>query len=195
MPGRASRPAQQCGGRSGLAGHEGGNVGRRTLALLEMAVDALRAIEAASRGTARRRSRVERPRSCLLHTDRQRPGRGKSPAGVQGGLQGREDRGALDATGVASFIRVTDVQFGSPVEEIARIAGHSSTRTTEVVYRRELRPILTTCAEAMDRLFNPACPNLCLPSPCSYKAMCPRYEGNPDAAFVHGGDDGSWGDV
>jgi hypothetical protein len=42
---------------------------------------------------------------------------------------------------------------GVPVEEIARIAGHSSTRTTEVVYRRELRPILTTGAEAMDRLF------------------------------------------
>ena len=44
---------------------------------------------------------------------------------------------------------------GVPMEEIARIAGHSSTRTTEVVYRRELRPILTTGAEAMDRLFNP----------------------------------------
>ena len=32
-------------------------------------------------------------------------------------------------------------------------AGHSSSRTTEVVYRRELRPVLTTGAEAMDRLF------------------------------------------
>ena len=40
-------------------------------------------------------------------------------------------------------------------EEIARIAGHSSSRTTEVVYRRELRPVLTTGAEAMDKLFNP----------------------------------------
>src|SRR6185312_11143365 len=42
---------------------------------------------------------------------------------------------------------------GVPVEEIARLAGHSNTRTTEVVYRRELRPILTTGAEAMDSLF------------------------------------------
>jgi hypothetical protein len=42
---------------------------------------------------------------------------------------------------------------GVPVEEIARLAGHSSSRTTEVVYRRELRPVLTTGAEAMDRLF------------------------------------------
>ena len=30
---------------------------------------------------------------------------------------------------------------------------HSNSRTTEVVYRRELRPVLTTGAEAMDRLF------------------------------------------
>jgi integrase len=47
---------------------------------------------------------------------------------------------------------------GVPVEEIARLAGHSNTRTTEVVYRRELRPVLTTWAEAMDRLFPPAAP-------------------------------------
>jgi hypothetical protein len=43
---------------------------------------------------------------------------------------------------------------GVPVEEIARLAGHSSTRTTAVVYRRELRPVLTTGAEAMDRLLS-----------------------------------------
>jgi integrase len=42
---------------------------------------------------------------------------------------------------------------GVPVEEIARLAGHSNTRTTEVVYRRELRPVLTAGAEAMDKLF------------------------------------------
>lgn len=49
---------------------------------------------------------------------------------------------------------------GVPVEEIARLAGHSNTRTTEVVYRRELRPVLTTGAEAMDRLF----PNSSVPA-------------------------------
>src|SRR6266567_4289439 len=32
---------------------------------------------------------------------------------------------------------------GTPAEEIARLAGHSSTRTTEVIYRRELRSVLT----------------------------------------------------
>ena len=39
---------------------------------------------------------------------------------------------------------------GTPVEEIARLAGHSSTRTTEVIYRKELRPVLTRGAETMD---------------------------------------------
>jgi integrase len=43
---------------------------------------------------------------------------------------------------------------GTPVEEIARLAGHSSTRTTEVIYRRELRPVLTRGAEAMDALLS-----------------------------------------
>jgi hypothetical protein len=42
---------------------------------------------------------------------------------------------------------------GVPVEEIARLTGHSISRKTEVVYRHELRPILTTEAEAMDKLF------------------------------------------
>jgi site-specific recombinase XerD len=43
---------------------------------------------------------------------------------------------------------------GTPVEEIARLAGHSSTRTTEVIYRRELRPVLTRGAEAMDAILS-----------------------------------------
>ena len=32
------------------------------------------------------------------------------------------------------------------IEEIARLAGHASTRTTEIVYRRELRPVITSAA-------------------------------------------------
>jgi integrase len=42
---------------------------------------------------------------------------------------------------------------GVSIEEIARLAGHASTRTTEVVYRRELRPVITTGAEIMDEVF------------------------------------------
>jgi integrase len=43
---------------------------------------------------------------------------------------------------------------GVPVEEIARVAGHKQTSTTELVYRRELRPVITTGAEIMDKVFS-----------------------------------------
>lgn len=42
---------------------------------------------------------------------------------------------------------------GVSIAEIARVVGHASTRTTEVVYRRELRPVITTGAEIMDEVF------------------------------------------
>ena len=43
---------------------------------------------------------------------------------------------------------------GVPVEEIARLAGHNRTATTELVYRHELRPVITTGAEIMDRILS-----------------------------------------
>jgi integrase len=43
---------------------------------------------------------------------------------------------------------------GVSIEEIARLAGHATTRTTEIVYRRELRPVITTGAEIMDQLLS-----------------------------------------
>jgi site-specific recombinase XerD len=43
---------------------------------------------------------------------------------------------------------------GVSVEEIARLAGHQQTSTTELVNRRELRPVITTGAEIMDRIFS-----------------------------------------
>jgi integrase len=51
-----------------------------------------------------------------------------------------------------SFVSLMSHQ-GVSIEEIARLVGHASTRTTEVVYRRELRPVITTGAEIMDELF------------------------------------------
>lgn len=42
---------------------------------------------------------------------------------------------------------------GVSIEEIARLVGHATTRTTDTVYRRELRPVITTGAEIMDELF------------------------------------------
>jgi integrase len=51
-----------------------------------------------------------------------------------------------------SFVSLLSAN-GVAVEEIARVAGHSSTRTTETVYRRELRPVITTGADVMDKVF------------------------------------------
>ena len=51
-----------------------------------------------------------------------------------------------------SFVSLLS-HHGVAIEEIARLVGHASTRTTETVYRRELRPVITTGAEIMDKLF------------------------------------------
>ena len=51
-----------------------------------------------------------------------------------------------------SFVSLLSAS-GVPVEEIARLAGRLSSRTTEVVYRKELRPVLVKGAEIMDQIF------------------------------------------
>ena len=51
-----------------------------------------------------------------------------------------------------SFVSLLSAS-GVPVEEIARLAGHSSSRTTETIYRKELRPVLVKGAEVMDQIF------------------------------------------
>lgn len=43
---------------------------------------------------------------------------------------------------------------GMAIEEISRLVGHSSTNVTETVYRHELRPVISTGAEIMDKLFS-----------------------------------------
>jgi site-specific recombinase XerD len=51
-----------------------------------------------------------------------------------------------------SFVSLMSHQ-GVSIEEIARLVGYASTRTTEIVYRRELRPVITTGALIMDQIF------------------------------------------
>jgi integrase len=43
---------------------------------------------------------------------------------------------------------------GVPVEKIARLVGHSSTATTELVYRKQIRLVVQGGAEVMDKLFS-----------------------------------------
>jgi integrase len=42
---------------------------------------------------------------------------------------------------------------GLPIEDISHLVGHASTRVTELIYRKELRPTLTKGARAMDAIF------------------------------------------
>ncbi|MGW0806032.1 tyrosine-type recombinase/integrase, partial [Nonomuraea sp. NPDC002799] len=51
-----------------------------------------------------------------------------------------------------SFVSLLSDQ-GIPLEEISRLVGHSSTAVTELVYRKQIRPVLQEGATAMDRIF------------------------------------------
>jgi integrase len=43
---------------------------------------------------------------------------------------------------------------GVPLEEISRLVGHRSTAVTELVYRKQIRPVLQRGATVMDQIFN-----------------------------------------
>lgn len=45
---------------------------------------------------------------------------------------------------------------GLPLEEISRLVGHSSTAVTELVYRKQIRPVIQKGAVVMDRIFTAA---------------------------------------
>ncbi|GGY58019.1 hypothetical protein GCM10010385_03980 [Streptomyces geysiriensis] len=51
-----------------------------------------------------------------------------------------------------SFVSLLS-DHGIPPERIALLVGHSSQATTEAVYRKQLRPVITQGAEAMDDIF------------------------------------------
>jgi integrase len=42
---------------------------------------------------------------------------------------------------------------GILLDEISKLIGHSSTAVTELVYRKQIRPVLQEGAVAMDRIF------------------------------------------
>ena len=51
-----------------------------------------------------------------------------------------------------SFVSLLS-DHGTPLEDISRLVGHSSTAVTEAVYRKQIRPVLQTGAKAMDQIF------------------------------------------
>ncbi len=54
-----------------------------------------------------------------------------------------------------SFVSLLSDQ-GVPIEEISRLVGHKSTSVTELIYRKQIRPVIQTGAQAMDALFGPS---------------------------------------
>ena len=127
---------------------------RRTLGLPQLAVEALRAWRdsqaserlAAGEGWQDTRLVFTTHRGAALDAGNVRKmfKRVCEAAGAGDGWTPRELR--------TSFVSLLSHR-GVSIEEIARLAGHASTRTTEVVYR-ELRPVITTGAEIMDELFS-----------------------------------------
>jgi site-specific recombinase XerD len=43
---------------------------------------------------------------------------------------------------------------GVPLENISRLVGHSGSAVTELVYRKQIRPVIADGAEAMDKIFS-----------------------------------------
>jgi integrase len=120
---------------------------RRILGLPKMAVTALRQLQEAEQRTT----------GPVFAT---RDGSELDAANVR-----REFRAVVKAAGITGNwtpreLRHTFVSLmsdsGVPVEEIARLAGHANSRTTELVYRHQLRPVMEKGAEAMDQLFTGA---------------------------------------
>jgi integrase len=56
-----------------------------------------------------------------------------------------------------SFVSLMSAN-GASIELIARLVGHTTTATTEAVYRHELRPVITEGAEIIGKAFGPRSP-------------------------------------
>ena len=84
-------------------------------------------------------------------------GRPLDDANVRRGFRALCEKAGIGGSWSPRELRHTFVSLmsesGIAVEEIARLAGHSSSRTTEVVYRRGLRPMITTGTDVMPRMF------------------------------------------
>ena len=128
---------------------------RRSLALPQRAVDALKAhrvtLDVARKAAGRRWQDHDLvfPTTC---------GTPQDDANVR-----RDFRRVIKAAGLVaeewtprelrhSFVSLLS-DDGMPIEQISRLVGHSGTSVTELVYRKQIRPVVEDGAVAMDRLF------------------------------------------
>lgn len=127
---------------------------RRTLALPAPVVDVLRA--------HRETQEAEREAAGALWPDTDFVFRTRTGANLDVNNVGRDFQALVKAAGVEgswtprelrhSFVSLLSAH-GVQLDDIARLVGHSSSNTTELVYRKELRPVIMEGADIMGELF------------------------------------------
>ena len=138
---------------------EGGDtktrLSRRTLSLPNLCVEALTR-QKQSQKEARDRAGDRWVDSDLVFSTA-RGGR-MDAANIRRALRAVAPKAGLDSTAWTprelrhSFVSLMS-DAGVPLEDIARLVGHRNTTVTELVYRKQLRPVMTEGTETMNRLF------------------------------------------
>ncbi|MBV9161978.1 MAG: site-specific integrase [Pseudonocardiales bacterium] len=127
---------------------------RRSLALPRRAVEALTAHKEAQDAARAAAGKRWRDHGLVFPTTVGTP---QNDANVR-----REFRRVIEAAGLVakdwtprelrhSFVSLLS-DGGMPIEQISRLVGHSGTSVTELVYRKQIRPVVEDGAVAMDRL-------------------------------------------
>lgn len=128
---------------------------RRSLALPQRAVEALKAHREIQNTRRVKAGPLWREHGLVFPT---RVGTPQNPNNVI-----RDFRKVVDDTALVgaewtpremrhSFVSLLS-DSGMPIEQISRLVGHSSTAVTELVYRKQIRPVIEDGAVTMDRLF------------------------------------------
>lgn len=138
---------------------EGGDtktrLSRRTLSLPELCVEALTGHQQ-SQKEARERAGDRWADNDLVFSTAS--GGRADAANIRRSLRAVAEKAGLDPTAwTPRELRHTFVSLmsdaGVPLEDIARMVGHRNTTVTELVYRKQLRPIMTEGTDTMNRLF------------------------------------------
>jgi integrase len=128
---------------------------RRSLALPQRAVDAFRAHRVAQDTARQAAGQRWQDRGLLFPTTSGTP---QDDANVRRGFRRVVAAACLVATEWTprelrhSFVSPLS-DDGMPIEQISRLVGHSGTSVTELVYRKQIRPVVEDGAVTMDRLF------------------------------------------
>jgi integrase len=128
---------------------------RRSLALPQRAIDALTAHKVAQDAARQAAGKRWQDQGLVFPT---RFGTPQNDANIR-----RDFRRVIAAAGLVatewtprelrhSFVSLLS-DNGMPIERISRLVGHSGTSVTELVYRKQIRPVVEDGAVTMDRLF------------------------------------------